>query len=59
MKQKRHGAFLIMMACVAFIFVARSPRFSTLHNVDMLLLFVSGACAGVGAAVLVLKRSAE
>jgi hypothetical protein len=43
----------LLFGSIAFMNVARNPRFEAIHNVDIANLMASGACFGVALAMLI------
>jgi hypothetical protein len=57
MKSHRsRGAVVILFGAIALAALTRSPRFGTLHAVDVLQLLASGVCFGIGITLIVSPR---
>lgn len=59
MRRGRTAAAAGVMGAIAFMNVARNPRFEMFHTVDVLGLFVSGVCIGVALAASIGRLKAR
>ena len=58
MSNRKRVPFLLALACFEFINVSRTPRFTSIHAVDVVQLLVCGMCVGLALAALGCGRRA-